>query len=310
MKSDKDLVWRFKKIEKALGASAAYFYTCIIGDIPYVEAALPEEGEPDGWNAYIANLSRFMDWEAEKKGFLDGTTDISSVLKNSTDQMEKWMNTWGEGLSVQDYQRLDSLFDTYAARLQRAGGMDAQQEDTLRVCSRMRFEADKALSAGGKDNIDIAAKLNKMIQDNLSAENLRKKDEKPVEDLRIDTIVDKLEKAGFLRKGKILSLPELQKQLLIRLGALGGNPSHKYPYTLDAADQMIHIIINTMRANDGMPEMTEFTDNTRLDENVAPEFAESPNEDELKAYEALEFERQPRPPKEERRKYYGKKQGV
>lgn len=148
----------------------------------------------------------------------------------------------------------------------------------------MSLDMEKCLAEGAYDK---AQKLNKMIQDNLASENLRRKDEKPVEEVRIDSIVDSLEKAGLVKSGKILALPDLQKKLLERLGALGGKPSHKYPYTLDAADQMIQIIINTARMNDGEPEITDFSDNMTLDENVAPEFTSMPNADENTAYEAM-----------------------
>ena len=151
----------------------------------------------------------------------------------------------------------------------------------------MRLKADQALSLGTKEGVDIASKLNKMIQDNLASENLRKRDEKPVEELRIDSIVDSLEKAGFLKKGKILPLAEVQRVLLERAGILGGNPSHVYPYTLDAADQMLQAIINTMRTNDGQPVITRLPDNMRLDANVSSEFAQEPNADEKEAYEKM-----------------------
>lgn len=206
---------------------------------------------------------------------------------------EEQRRIWGMGgerhpYTKEDYDRLDAKFEIYASRLVSAGGYDEQQEETLRLCSRLSLEMEKCLDRGQYDEV---SRLNKIIQDNLASENLRKKDEKPLEDLRIDSIVDKLEKAGLLQEGKILPLPELQKALLERLGALGGKPSHKFPYTLDAADQMIHIIINTMRANDGYAEMTDYPDNTTFDENVACEFAEEPNADEMAAYEGLELVR-------------------
>lgn len=200
---------------------------------------------------------------------------------------------WGVGdeehpYTARDYTRLDDIFTAYTARLVSGGGYDEQQEDTLRLCSVLKLKMEKSLA---KNDIDTAQKLQRMIQINLESESLRKKDEKPLEDLRIDSIVDALEKAGLLQDGKILPLPDLQKALLERLGALGGKPSHKFPYTLDAADQMIQIVINTMRANDGLPEYTDFTDNMTFDENVGCEFADEPNQDELAAYEGMELVR-------------------
>lgn len=290
MENLREQLRRFGQLKTAVGEPLAHFYTCVAFDIPFVPEAAPEDG---GWRRYLENLADILpEWES--RGFSQGETDVRQVLRAGAGQMERWRNTWGDGLTAGQYERLDALFATYSSRLQRAGGMDAQQEDTLRSCSRMRLQADQALAKGDKESIDIAAKLNKMIQDNLASENLRKKDERPVEELRIDSIVEALEKAGMMENGKLLPLPELQRALLERLGALGGKPSHKYAYTLDAADQMIHIIINTMRGNDGLGEMVEFLDNTTLDQNVACEFLPMPDEDELSAYEALGLERMDR----------------
>lgn len=294
---------QFDKFETATNLLFAFFYNCIAYDIPFEPTALPQGKKTETpWADYLANLQdNFLTEkeDGERRGFLDGSTDILKLIKikgkspeeNAEDEDEhklKWgIGDEGNPYSQEDYSRLDELFRTYSARLVAAGGMDEQQEDTLRTCCKMRLISDKALAKGTKESIDLAAKLNKMIQDNLSAENLRKKDEKPMQDVRIDSIVDALEKAGLVKQGKILPLPDLQKALLERLGALGGKPSHKYPYTLDAADQMIAIIINTMRQNDNLPEIVDITDNMRLDENVAPEFADSPNKDEREAYDGL-----------------------
>lgn len=307
---------RFDVLAEETSESLAYFYCCISFDVPFDMDAIPRDESRDRWLAYVDNLRiKKLDVgpAGERLGFLDGLTDIVGIFgtnlkdgefskavsaersaRRKKPGTERQRKTWGSGeigkqYSTEDYNRLDELFATYSARLVSAGGYDTQQEYILRLCSRMSLDMEKMLANG---MIDKAQKLNKMIQDNLASENLRKKDEKPVEELRIDSIVDALEKAGMLKDGKILTLPELQKKLLERLGALGGKPSHKYPYTLDAADQMIHIIVNTMRANDGLPEMTEFPDNTTFDENVAPEFADHPNSEEEKAYEGLELVRQ------------------
>ena len=286
---------RLKALSQEIGHGLAMYCVCASSNKPYVPHLITET-----WEEYVEALNEAPDYKG--KGFIDGETDIRAVINNETEDTQKWEKTWGAGFTINEYKRLDSLFATYSERLIKAGGMDAKQEDTLRVCTKMRLESDKALQKGGKDNIDIAYKLNKMIQENLSEENLRKKDEKPIEEIRIDTIVDALEKAGMAKEGKILDLPQLQEQLLRRLGALGGKPSHKYPYTLDAADQMIHIIANTMYSNDSLPEITDLPDNMRFDENVSCEFASEPNADEEEAYRELGLMRERKPKKKKEAK--------
>lgn len=278
---------QFNNLTEIVNPMLALFYICAANNIPfYLDKA--KELKRIAILAYIEKLSQQkIELGTNGQGFADGDTSVELVIDFLTTGEDRWHRDWGMGYTAEEYKRLDDIFETYSARLVSAGGYDAQQEDTLRVCAKMRLKADQALSLGTKEGVDIASKLNKMIQDNLASENLRKRDEKPVEELRIDSIVDSLEKAGFLKKGKILPLAEVQRVLLERAGILGGNPSHVYPYTLDAADQMLQAIINTMRTNDGQPVITRLPDNMRLDANVSSEFAQEPNADEKEAYEKM-----------------------
>lgn len=303
--------------EKKFGKSLALFYCCICFDVPFDLTAVPDKNANNRWIAYVSNLKQkgLDKIDGEIKGFLDGQTAITQifgtniekgefqkVLKYETEvksrlpgtakQREEWGYQEEKPYTTEDYKELDRCFKVFTARLESAGGYDVQQEHILRLCSRMTLDMNKALAKGDTQS---AQRLNKMIQENLAAENLRKKDEKPIEDVRIDGIVDAFEKAGLMKEGKILSLPDVQKQLLRRLGALGGRPSHKYPYTLDAADQMIRIIINTMRKNDNLPEIYEFDESIMLDENVSAEFAAEPSKEEFAAYRELGLVRNEKP---------------
>lgn len=267
---------RLDALMETLGAGTALFAMCAILDVPYAA-----EFATDDWDEYICALEQDEDWNG--KGFLDGETDISVIRKDGMTERERWETVWGTGAenrryTDEDYRRLDELFRTYSYRLQRSGGMDVQQEDTLRVCSRMRLEADKAVALGTKDGIDIASKLNKMIQDNLSAENLRKKDEKPIDDIRIDGIADALQKKyGISASMSRDEVVEICCKWLME---------HKYPYTLDAANQMLLAIINTTRRNNDEAEMEELPDKYRI-KDVYREFAQSPNETEREVYKYL-----------------------
>lgn len=228
--------------------------------------------------------------------FEDGETDIETILTEKMSDHERWIAEWGVGsednpYTDTDYRRLDELFKTYSNRLIRSGNMDMQSEYTVRATCQDQLLAEKCRAIGDKEHIDMYTKINKTILDRLGAENMRKKDEKPMESLRLDSIVDALQRAGLMRRGKLLSLEELQEQLLRRLGALGGSPSHKYPYTLDAADQMIFMIQNNMYANDNIPEVTEVQENLMFDDNVACEFAGTPNNKELEAYKKMGLQR-------------------
>ena len=161
------------------------------------------------------------------------------------------------------------------------------QEDTLRQVSIMRLKRDKLILAGDKDSTATAKQLDSMIKENLSAEQLRKADARPVEDVRIDSIIDALEKWGAVEDGKIMSFPDLTEFLLKQLGRLGGFPAHKYSQTMDAADYELWFIQNCMAQNEDLPKWNEFPDNMRFPEEVAHEFSETPSDDEKRAYEGI-----------------------
>ena len=303
---------QFERIEKATGSeSLAFFCCCAIYDVAYIEAQMPRLAtEKEKWIAYKRNL-RVK--KKDNKKFKDGITDIKLAFGEGVEAEEipqivqqeqkrhpeatktgtkSQVKTWGKGSDTdpftrEDYDRLDDIFETYADRIISSGGMDVQQEDTLRQVSIMRLRRDKLITAGDKDSIAMAKQLDAMIKENLSSEQLRKADAKPVEDVRIDSIIDALEKWGAVKEGKILSFPDLTEFLLKELGRLGGTPAHKYTQTLDAADWELLFIQNCMAQNADLPKWMELPDNMRFSEEVANEFMETPTTDEQRAYEGI-----------------------
>lgn len=300
-------VW-YETLAKVSSESLAFFYCCISFDMPFELEAIPRDEPLLPWLAYLDNLHiKKLDVGKDGKpcGFLDGMTDITKIFgdlkkgefnkavdaevaarRNKEPGTKKQRKDWGSGdagkrYTTEDYNRLDELFETFSARLVSAGGYDAQQEFILRLCCRMTLDMEKLLAAG---QIDKAQKLNKMIQENLASENLRKKDAKPVEDFRLDSWADALEEAGLTKNGKRCD-PDEMFQILF------GRPP-KYPYTKDAVEQMILINENRMRSNDGLPELTVLPDDMRLEDNLG-EFAEEAGPREQEAYEKLGLVKMP-----------------
>lgn len=236
----------------------------------------------------------FEDYVGQIKGkkFSEGIVRLQEDLEVSEEQRRKWLADWGIGdkskpYTQEDYEKLDQTFQTYASRLEKAGGMDALQEDTLRSCSKMRLQADKAVVKGDKDNVAVAEKLNKMIQEQLASEQLRKRDEKPVGIAKLDGIVDALaKKYGAGAELTYEQALEICSKWLM---------SHKYPHTMDAAEHMILAIINNTRQNNDMPVMPELPVEARFPDSMDSEFAEKPNDAEKEAYEYLNIKRNDRP---------------
>ena len=270
---------RFTDLASIIGGDLALFCYCAVFDLP-VNLTKPVHT----WGDYCERLAG----TAVAYTFDDGTTDIYKVLERGQSDMDRWLIEWGEGdpqipYTVKDYKILDSIFRTYSARLEAAGGMDAQQEDTLRHCSRMALLRDKCIAKGSKESVEKAAKLDKMIQDNLGSENLRKKDAKPLESAKVDGIIDAMQKKYGLGA-------EMTKEQFLSAFYKWCH-SHNYPETLDAAEYCMMAIINTTRANNDLPELLERPEEVRGLKFYETEFASEPNDLEEEAYEYLGLKR-------------------
>ena len=299
---------RYDAIARATSDSLAFFYCCIAFDRPFDMLAVPKEPDVgEKWIAYLDNLrlKKLDTRRGEPLGFLDGLTDITKIFgeglsvgeftkavgneksarnrKVGTAQQRK---NWGENsaknpYTSEDYDELDRIYEALASDLMAAGGVSVKQEFILRDCAKMTLDRDKMRAIG---QYDKAAKLNKMVQDNLSSEGLRKRDAKPIDDLRIDGIVDRLEKAGLLKNGKQCSPDEMFEILFHR--------RPKYSYTKDAAEQILLYMANTTRVNDGLSELPTLPPDMRLRDDLG-EFAEEPDEQEKETYKELGIVKMP-----------------
>lgn len=299
---------RYDAIARATSDSLAFFYCCIAFDRPFDMLAVPKEPDVgEKWIAYLDNLrlKKLDTRRGEPLGFLDGLTDITKIFgeglsageftkavgneksarnrKVGTAQQRK---NWGENsaknpYTSEDYDELDRIYEALASDLMAAGGVSVKQEFILRDCAKMTLDRDKMRAIG---QYDKAAKLNKMVQDNLSSEGLRKRDAKPIDDLRIDGIVDRLEKAGLLKNGKQCSPDEMFEILFHR--------RPKYSYTKDAAEQILLYMVNTTRVNDGLSELPTLPPDMRLRDDLG-EFAEEPDEQEKESYKELGIVKMP-----------------
>lgn len=270
---------RFLDLASNLGGDIALYCICAVLNLPvYPKKAVPT------WEDYLD----FLEGLQRQESFIDGETDVETVIAEGASEQERWERDWGYGdpdnpYTAQDYKRLDGIFRMYSMRLDAAGGMDAQQEDTLRNCSRMALLRDKCIAKGDKDSAAIANTMNKMIQDNLAAENLRKKDAKPIETARVDGIIDAVQKKYGI--GAEMNVDQFWEMFFKWLH------SRNYPETKDAAEQGLLAIINTMRANNDQPEIPVLPESAKL-KDCDNEFAKEPNEKEQAAYVYLNLTRQ------------------
>lgn len=204
--------------------------------------------------------------------------EVVPVNEEERQQWEEWVHVWGPGYSTTEYMRLDELYRIMTAQLDAAGGIDEQQQDTARTCSRMALQRDKLIRSGDKDDITMAKQLDGMIRDNLKDSNMRKTDI-PQEQQRLDGFVDRLQDVYGLG----LDMTEDQVWDAFHKWC----KKKKYPFTVDAAEHAIMMILNLIQKNDDLPE-----------------FAEKPKDMDFGEYEA-EFEKEPNDAENEVYKYLG-----
>lgn len=292
----------FDKLASAVSSyTLALFYCCIMFNVVFDIELLPAfDKAGEHWKDYLikVNNAGANNIDGEIAGFFDGTTDIRTLFKPTTNTaaavsekapdtnafarmgVQRQKEEWGEidCYTHKDFAELDRMYSAYSADYSM---LTSKQKYILHEVVKLYYASDCAR----RDNkITDAQRLTKMADERLASEQMRKKDEKPIEQVRIDAVTSALEKAGYMKNKKLLSYDELVNVLR------GSIP--RYKYTKDSADQAILLILNTMAKNDGKPELSTLPDNMRVD-GKRGEFAENPSDKEKKIYNQLGLLRMP-----------------
>ena len=283
----------FKDLERVNGTCLAFYLACARFDLPLYPLLITDEKgtlkdeiqqADNKWFSYLdlleesgkafigertANfqdgetyLLRIFGREMSEKTFGTFVINERKALA-SKEGTEEQRLTWGERdlyqnvpMTTEIYNELDRRYESRMARL-KGITIDEQLVDTQRKLCKMLLAQDHLLSLG-----DVAAfdKLQKSIDSIQAAEQLRKKDEKPVEGFKFDSSIKALEDAGLVEDGKFLDFDDTRKVLL---GIAKGT---KYDYPLDMVDQMLFGITNNMRANAGVLMETELSEDLVFDD--------------------------------------------
>lgn len=286
------------------GAHIALFACCMGFNEPFLPLLLPEseilQKQPEKWLYYNSVLAEkgYINRNGKRLTFFDGATNILKVFgrnlsardtanyiraetaKSDLPGTQEQRERWGTGNLYDDVPMTDEIYDRLDGMLRRrletykGITITPQMEDVLVRVTKMYAVCDILLSLGRVREI---SEIEKAANSMLSSEMLRKKDEKPVENLRIDALVVALEKAGLMENGQLLPYNELKRELLATFAE-----KKKYAQTVDVVDQAILIIDNTMRKNADMATLTELPDDMHvIDYNG--EFAEAESEQEMAA---------------------------
>lgn len=292
---------RFKQIEEANGTSIALFLMCGMVNLPLEPMILPykfAEKEGNKWEVYCNLLKEKgkLEKNGKLRGFTNGVCDIREIFgskmsytdfsayveaqqeliteqEGTEEQREQWGTRplWQNlDLTTDLYNELDRRFE---AKISRYKGINIDEvlSDTLKKLCRLELVQEYLISIGDVTSFD---KIQKSIDSIQAAEQLRKKDEKPIENFKIDAQIKALEDAGLVEEGKFFDFDTTRKKLL------NLTKSTKYNYPLDMVDQMIFGIKNNMMANANALMSTELSPDLVF-EDTNNEFEKEENTDYL-----------------------------
>lgn len=262
----------YEQLSQETGYSLGLYYTCIKFDVPCEPLLISSdfatdsfEGAGRRWNWYLNKLveeDKYTKKGGEIRTFADGVTNILKIFgKNFTEKdfgeyvrhelerLSKLPGTpvqreqWGMGYTSAEYDELDRQYQNRLASY-KGWTITPQMEDTLIKVVKWNLQVDKLMA---QNKYKEASSIQSMVEKLLASENMRKKDERPTEQMRIDALVEYLERAGLMNNGMLLSYDETVKALWDNF--IG---KRKYDYTIDSCDAMILSIVNAGRKNDGL----------------------------------------------------------
>ncbi len=289
----------FEKLASVEGKSLALFHTCAAFNVPCKPAVFKNADYEKNDRLWIYYLDKLEESGEDIQGdnvltFFDGETDMRRLFgKNLTysdfskylaadtkmatlKQRQVWgtESIWGDMTMTADvYNALDREYEIRKSSF--AGQtLTLQQENTLRIVARNMVISNYCMR---QQQIKHAEALQKINDNLLASEQMRKKDEKPLEGYELMSQVVALERAGVMEDGQFLPVDKLQEVLFNRF--IKGK---KFDYTLDACDAMVEHIYKTMRKNSDAFIPSELPDDLQI-EDMFQEFAQTENEQEKEA---------------------------
>lgn len=233
----------------------ALYLMCAATDIPFDPMFKAASNIPaEVWSEYLNATDT-------RKRFYTGTTKMAAVFdvgdlpkplakeKAKEDQKrEEWRNKWGSGLSDGDYEELDRKYNVESHEFK--GNITPRIEKNLIALSKLDVEFDKAMRTG---DFDVANRITDIIKKTRDMESMKASDEKPAEEMRVDAIVDALERRGAMTDGTLCDRDTLLKWI--------ADSTHThYGTSLDIIDAVMLVAENARRRTDGERVLTEVPD--------------------------------------------------
>ena len=260
---------------QGVGAYIGLFAACASLNVPFWPEKLPPVREfletEDRWVWYNDAISEEVHGEnGLVRGFLDGETNILRIFGSNLsktdvakfielsqeheashpgtrEQRERWgTEPLCKGLKPSDrlYDELDRQFENWCGRYKGQAITPQLADSIIKIC-RWNAITDFLMRDG---DYQSAQKVQKMVDDLMASEQMRKKDEKPIENFRFDACVTALEKAGIMENDGFKSYDGVREAMADYFLT-----ARKYHYTGDVLDNVIEDIYNNARINADLP---------------------------------------------------------
>lgn len=253
----------YADIAQATSRTYALFYACIAYGLPYKPSVI--EGmianQNGVWYEYVKKLQSayFNQSDLKIEVWTDGITDIAEafsgefpVLPITGDVMvsnmselpneKRWGLEWGEGWTPEDYKLMDSRYMMLASEYKGAP-IPPRVDMNLHDIVKFMLLRDQSM----KSDSMTAKRYQEMIDKIMSSEDLRARDSRQSEVIKIDKLVERLEAGGAIKNHSLLSHDELIEWLRNQHGG--------YQTSIDVVDEMIFCIANATRRNSGLSEL-------------------------------------------------------
>ncbi len=279
-----------------VGYKMAIFLACLFFNVPYLPEVVADAGKfskasKGKWKGYLMALRAWHREGHTESAAVDGITDIRkafngemATLQVSDDMLsaEDYKSLerarkerWGDGpadepYTQEDYEAMDKNYAALTA--DRAYVSDQAEAAIVRIC-KWTLVQERCFD---KQDYDSAKKIGDLIKAEKEGEQLRKKDELPQDRVRLDDIVQAVERAGL----HIMDYDELCRELATKAFHA------PYPYWRDAADQMLLAIRNCTAWNEGQEEVDRLPDAYAIQDTLG-EFAAENDEKGQQIYRDL-----------------------
>ena len=175
--------------------------------------------------------------------------------------------------TLEELEELERIYQMQSAEYK--GAITPRMEYNLQKIAKLELEQLKNITAGDGQEAKRYADIINTIK---KSEGMTAADSKPLEKVKVDGLIDALEKKGILHEGKIIGKEELLKLL--------SKERHEYSTSRDVVDCMMMEIVNTMRANNGESQLSELPLSAQI-EDPLHELREKPSKMEEEAMRDL-----------------------